>query len=341
MPMRKPPPLGAKRWTAAEEAYLSEKWGYASIAAIARHLKRTEDSVNTRAKLLHLGPVLMGGDYVTLNQLSLAVAGNRGNQGYKIKSWVEKRGLPVHIRRVRKNSFRVVYLDEFWEWAEQHRAFIDFSKMEPLALGEEPDWVSEQRKHDFHSFALQRKDPWTPQEDSRLVMLLKEHRFGYTEISDMLHRSVGAIQRRCRDLGIKERPVREPTHAKGNEWAEEDFLLLADGIRNGISYAEIGRNMGRSEKAVRGKVYVVYLTECADKVRSMMGNGPWGHGAPEPTVKQAVHLSRCHTAVKKDLATLLFGAMSGGQLYFTMPESRLYSEAERKRDARTKRRGGS
>lgn len=45
-------------------------------------------------------------------------------------------------------------------------------------------------------------------------------------------------------------------------------------------------------------------TEKADKVRAMMGNGKWGDGAPEPTVKQAVHLSRTRTAVKKDLATL-------------------------------------
>lgn len=100
-------------------------------------------------------------------------------------------------------------MDEFWEWAERNCSFIDFSKMEPLALGAEPDWVGRQRKIDTVSFANQRKDPWTEQEDQRLAYLLKQHKYTYAEVSRELHRSAGAIQRRCRDLNLKERPVRE------------------------------------------------------------------------------------------------------------------------------------
>ena len=60
----------------------------------------------------------MGGDYVTLNQLVTAF--NRtGSNSYKKKSWVENRGLPVHNKRVQQNTFRVVYLKEFWTWAEK------------------------------------------------------------------------------------------------------------------------------------------------------------------------------------------------------------------------------
>lgn len=62
--------------------------------------------------------------------------------------------------------------------------------------------------------------------------------------------------------------------------------------------------LGKSEKAVRGKVYTVYLTESADKVREYMGDGPWGAGAPEPKVKQAVHLSTTRTKVRKQLSYL-------------------------------------
>ena len=35
-----------------------------------------------------------------------------------------------------------------------------------------------------------------------------------------------------------------------------------------------------------------------------MGDGPWGYGAPEPTVKQAVHLSRTRAEVKRNLSIL-------------------------------------
>ena len=120
--------------------------------------------------------------------------------------------------------------------------------MEPLALGEEPGWVAEQRKKDFEAYAIQRKDPWGEDEDSRLKMLLSKHRYSWAEISEMMHRSHGAIARRCRDLGIKDRPVSMELTGKRGTWTSEDFEILADGIRHGDSYASIGKAVGRSEK---------------------------------------------------------------------------------------------
>lgn len=174
--MRQQPPLGSRTWKPEEEDYLMEKWGQISVPAIAKKLNRTTNAVKVRAQRLGLGAVLMAGEYVTLNQLLLAVTGGSSSYGYKMKSWVENRGLPVHTKKVDRCSFRVVYIDEFWEWAERYRSFIDFSKMEPLALGEEPEWVVEQRKKDFEAYAIQRKDPWGEDEDSRLKMLLSKHR---------------------------------------------------------------------------------------------------------------------------------------------------------------------
>lgn len=189
-------------------------------------------------------------------------------------------------------------MDEFWEWAERNRSFIDFSKMEPLALGAEPDWVAQQRKIDTVSFANQRKDPWTKDEDQRLEYLLRQHKYTYAEISRELRRSAGAVQRRCQDLGLKERPVRESPH---NPWSDADLQLMADMIRQGCSYTMIGDACGgRSEKAVRGVVFNRYHTENADKVRAMLGDGPWGTGAPEPTVKSEKHKE----TVRKPMARL-------------------------------------
>ena len=293
-----------KNWSANDESYLQENWGKYSIPSLAKQLGRTVNAVKVRAQRLGLGPALMGGDYITLNQLLIAVKGTNAGGNYTMKSWVQNRGLPVHTKKVINNSFRVVYLDEFWEWAEKNRSFIDFSKMEPLTLGAEPEWVTEQRKKDFRSYEIQRKDRWTKDDDSRLIMLLKMQKYGYAELSEMLRRSAGAIQRRCQDLGIQERPVKADNHAASSKWTEADFAILADGIRNGDSYCQIGRLLGKSEKAIRGKVYFVYLTEDADKVRKMMGEQPWGYGAPVPTVKQAVVLSRTRTETKDMLEQL-------------------------------------
>lgn len=292
-----------KRWTPEEENLLCDCWGTMTVNGICKKLGRSRNAVMVRVQRLGLPSYFESGEYVTMHQLVLAL-GYGASDSYKVKSWIQNRGFPVRNKRHTQKVVRVVYLDEFWEWAEKNRSFLDFSKMAPLALGEEPDWLAEQRRKDYQAFAIQRKDPWTPDEDCRLKMLLEQHRYGYAELSEMLHRSAGAIQRRCTDLGLKERPVKADNHGPEATWTPEDLELLADGIRHGDSYTLIGQAIGKSEKAIRGKVYFTYLTERADKVRAYLGDGPWGTGAPEPTVKQGVHLSRTRTEVRKNLSAL-------------------------------------
>lgn len=122
-------PGGKKNWSAEDEAYLMDKWGAVSIPAIAKHLERTVTAVKVRAARLGLGPVLMGGPYVTFNQLMLTLTDNSQSYSYQMVSWVKNRGMPIHTKRVDRCTWRIVYLDEFWEWAEKHRSFIDFSKI--------------------------------------------------------------------------------------------------------------------------------------------------------------------------------------------------------------------
>ncbi len=301
MSERRAPVCGSRTWTAAELEYLDSNWGYVSLPSMAKRLNRTVDAIKLKAGRLGLGSMLMGGDYITLNQLIIALSGHK-ESSYLRKSWVENRGLPVHKKRVNKCQFNVVYIDEFWKWAEKHRSFIDFSKMEPLALGKEPEWVVEQRKKDYKALSLQRKDPWSPAEDSKLIYLLNQQKYGYLELSKMLNRSAGAIQRRCCDLGTKLRPVKADTHGADSIWTEKDYEILCDGIKNGESYGSIAELIGKSEKAIRGKVYYVYLTENMDKVRLMIGSGNWGDGAPVPTVNQGKSLSAYRQQVKKDLS---------------------------------------
>jgi hypothetical protein len=297
--------MGKKpNWTEEERAYLRNSWGTVSAIGIAKHLNRSLNGVKNMAAKLKLGPASLSGDYITLNQLLIAVKGNNSGGNYILESWCKKRGLPFHYKRIVRDKVRVVYLDEFWEWAEKNRSFIDFSKFEPLSLGAEPDWVAEQRKKDFKAFANQRKDPWTPEEDSRLIMLLRQHKYGYAEMSEMLRRSTGAILRRCKDLGLKERPIREETRGANSQWTEDCYKILVDGIKHGDSYGAIARRIGRSEKAVRGKVYTVYFTEDADKVRAMIGDGEWGDNQPVPTVRQAVHLNGWKVEVRESLERL-------------------------------------
>ncbi len=255
-----------KPWTQEETEYLREKWGELSIPKLAENLKRTPQAIKLRASRLKLGAVLMSGDYITLNQLIAAVVGTETSSSYKLTSWVKERKLPVHTRKVENCRFRVVYLKEFWKWAEQNRSFLDFNKFEPLALGEEPDWVALQRKKDAVSFSLQRKCPWTEYEDQKLQHLLKMHCYSYNEISKELQRSNGAVQKRIIDLGLRERPVR----AVSKKWTEAQVQMLLDGVLSGDGFMMIAESVGKSEKALRGKLFQMYGTESPDKARKLI-----------------------------------------------------------------------
>lgn len=95
---------GNRTWTADELDYLAEKWGVIRPAKIGEKLGRSEGAVVQKASKLGLGPFLEAGGYVSLNQLLIAVTGTNAAYSYKMKSWVENRGLPVHTKRYRKNS---------------------------------------------------------------------------------------------------------------------------------------------------------------------------------------------------------------------------------------------
>lgn len=294
-----------KPWTQEELDYLCDRWGVSPVQAIASKLNRPVGGVIGKARKLGLGEFLMSGDYISFNQLLETVTGG-GNYSYKNISWIKNRDFPIHHKRVNRCTFRIVYLDEFWEWAEKNRSFIDFTKFEPFALGKEPDWVAEQRKIDFQKKRAFKQTPWTVQEDERLKCLLRQHKYGYPELASMLQRSEGAIQRRCMDLGIRDRPVKKDNHGPTATWTNEHLKILAEGIRSGHNYGLIAQRIGKSEKALRGKIYNTYFTENADKVRAMLGNGECGHGAPpSPTVKQGKTLAGYRVTVKKELTDLV------------------------------------
>ena len=293
--------MPGKKWTKEQEAYLEDRWGTTSIATIAKNIGRSENAVIVRARRMGLGAFLEAGDYVTWNQLLIALGHASGN-GYKQKSWVQNRNFPIKIKRVQKNTFRIVYLEDFWEWADKNRNLLSFSKFEPYALGPEPDWVAEKRKRDKLMERQFRKTPWTKAEDQRLEILVKRQRYSYKELAAMLGRTEGAIMRRILDLDIKDRPLKADNHVK---WTEEEFLLLGEMLIAGMNYEQMSEILGKSAKAIRGRVYQMYLTENLDKARELIGDGPWGNGRPERKIKQYLQMDQEEKRQVRDLMTRL------------------------------------
>lgn len=272
----------ARNWTKQEEEYLIEKWGTVSVKTIAKKLNRSENAIVVRKNRLGLGAFLENGEYITWNQLSLALG--KGNvDSYKMTSWVKNREFPVHTKRVNANTYKVVYLEEWWKWAEKNRDLLDFSDFEENILGEEPDWAKEKRRHDVEKKQKYIKTPWTKTEDEKLKHLVAKQQYSYDELSKILRRTNGAIQRRLCNLNIKDRPVKADNHTR---WIETDFLYLGELIKAGYGYDLIAERIGKSSKACRGRVYQMYLTENLDKVRQIMGDGQFGDNRPERKIKQ-------------------------------------------------------
>lgn len=289
----------ARNWTPEEKQYLEENWGTLSIGTIAKNLNRSRNAIEVMKNKLGLGAFLENGDYVTWHQLLIAL-GVSGGSGYKNISWIQNRDFPIHKKRVGTNSFRVVYLEEFWKWAEQNKDLLDFSKFEENTLGTEPDWVKKKRRHDAERNRKYITTPWTAAEDQKLIRLLNRKKYSYEELSRELRRTNGAIYRRIHTLGIKERPIKADNHIK---WTEEEFLLIGEMIKTGYGYEAIAEQIGKSAKAIRGRVYSMYLTENLDKVRILIGTGTWGDNRPERQIKHRNVMNTEEKAETKELLT--------------------------------------
>ena len=262
--------MGSKpNWRQEELDFIEDKWGTsASIPNIAKALNRSVNAVKLKAQRLGLGSKLQAGEWVTVCQLRQALLGTQTNNGggYYLTSWVKNRGFPVKKRRVDKNSFSVVFLDEFWEWAKRNQSFLDFSRFEPLALGEEPAWVSAKRKRDFEARCQRKTTPWTSVDDFRLRHLVATGKT-YDEVSRALCRSAGAIAKRCRDIGIGY-PKRIPSHAA--PWTRKQYWRLRELILEGKPWVFISQAIGKSEKAVRGQSFRIWGSEGLDKLRESL-----------------------------------------------------------------------
>lgn len=249
-PARADPGRRNKSWSEAEDAYLQDKWGVVSIQGIAKALGRTENAVLNRKNRLGLGAHLDGGTDISYNQLLVELYGH-GNGSYA-KARLIRHGIPVKEHRVLKNRFKVIDIDEFWKWAEEHKDLLDFSRLQPFALGPEPEWAKLKRKLDIDKRRKTKKNhnaPWTVSEDAKLRRMIEKGTYTYTDIASELRKTEGAVKRRILDLGIEGRPMRKPN----KPWTEDEVEKLLRMKEQGYDWIHMSQELGRSALAVRGK----------------------------------------------------------------------------------------
>lgn len=251
--------MSTLNYSSEESQYIEDNWGTISIKTIAKNLNRSAAGIINKKGRLGLGSFLENGEYITVNQFFKAI-GRNGGWTYTIKQMMDK-GFPVKKKRVLANSFKVIYLNDFWKWAKEYRMHINFNKFKENVLGEEPSWVKDQRKADIE-FARYKVTPWTSGEDSQLESLLKLYKYTYPQLSKAIRRTEGAIKRRCVDLNIKERPLRESPHGI---WTSEQVAIVIKMYQMGYRGVVIRDYVNKSEQAVNGKIERLIINNSLSK----------------------------------------------------------------------------
>ena len=152
----------------------------------------------------------------------------------------------------------------------KNRSFIDWSKMPEMILGKEPDWVKSKRIEDTLCKAIKKTTPWTPLEDGRLADYIREGKKTGHEIAKIMHRSYGAVVKRCNDQGLSN-PKRMTAHE--HSWSNKEVEDVVKSVIAATPYPLIAARMDLSEKAIRGMLYRLYKTENQDKIRAIIKEG--------------------------------------------------------------------
>lgn len=245
------------KWEQEEIDYLEDNWGVVSIPGIAKKLNRSINAIRCKAYKLGLRRHIHSGEYMTYNQLLVALG--MGESYVRVK--FENNGIPIKHKKSLEKRYKIIYINDFWKWAEKNKNLFNFKHFEQGALGwPEPPWVDVKRLSDKTKSKLIKKTPWTETEDKQLEWLINQFRYGYKDISRIMHRTEGAIKRRLCDLKIKGRPLKAENHRAWKEW---EVSLLTEMYSKGYTHEDISEKLNnRSVCAVRGKLERIEKESC-------------------------------------------------------------------------------
>ncbi|MCE4047409.1 DNA-binding protein [Bacillus sp. Au-Bac7] len=180
--------MSKKPWRAEEINLLQALVGQRSVTAIAKELGRTPGAVSNKLSRLGLGATRKQTGMLTAREL----ANKLGVTTKTVVSW-EAYGLKTVTRVTRyKKQFILIKMKNFWEWAEQNKSLIDFTKLSKKDFSTLPEWVSGNIKAARTSVRYRH---WTTSELKKLHVLI-EKGLTYKQISKLLNRSESSVEKR-------------------------------------------------------------------------------------------------------------------------------------------------
>lgn len=267
--------MSGRPWTDSDIRYLKMHWYTSSVKALAEGLGRTMIAVRNKSMVLGLGPQIYGGGE-TLSVQMINRAFHKVTVSHITADRMEKTGLQVRRHRFGRVNRYCVKIDEFWEWLKLNQGYFPVTKLEPLALGPEPEWVEEARRAARAYPIRNAGKPWTPHDDMLLKSMARNRR-PIREICATLKRTENAVRAHASmdwqiDLSYAATPERRP-------WTEEEKRKLIGMAKAGRCSMDIAVKLDRSERMVRVKLKELCGTSSLDRVRQAAA-GKWekSHG---------------------------------------------------------------
>lgn len=137
-----------KKYTKKEEDYICEYWGIYSSQNIARNLNRSVRGIICKANQLKLGKMSEYAGLFSIMQLCEIFSLSKKT----VSRWCDLYGLRYKTLNHKENTIlkrRYIEYDNLMSWLEKNQNKFDSTKIEPYALGEEPNWLIEKRKNDL------------------------------------------------------------------------------------------------------------------------------------------------------------------------------------------------
>ena len=81
-------------------------------------------------------------------------------------------------------------------------------------------------------------------------------------------------------------------------------------IKRGSNYENMSRVIGKSAKAIRGRVFNMYLTENLNKVARLIGDGKWGDNRPDRPISKRLLMTVEEKAETKEQLSKFAGLLA-------------------------------
>lgn len=138
--------MGKQTWTPEQIETLKNLWCTTSYRYISKRTGHTETAIRLKAKRLGLGSVKDASDYMCAREIARAM----GIDVHTVTDyWIGKLGMKCRrIKSKHKTLWVMVRHDELMKFLEIHQDKWDSRRIEPYALGMEPEWFHQKRLND-------------------------------------------------------------------------------------------------------------------------------------------------------------------------------------------------